>query len=159
MRWVLYLAVGLCLVGCNRTQYYGHPPHLVSGQLLVNGKPADNADIQLFPVEDWERAIIPQGSTDEEGRFILSTFSMEDGAPTGEYEVAVSWPAYRHGKRFGPDRLAGKLANHKTSGVRVRIEDSTSELPINLTATVLDIKDPDQQKGKQRAKGRREDRD
>jgi hypothetical protein len=102
----------------------------VSGQVLVNGAPAADAKITLHHSEDWgERTIVPQAWTDDDGRFVLSTYGIDDGAPAGNYRVTVEWPAYRTIKDMGPDRLEGKYANRKSSPVSVDIQAGKNELP------------------------------
>jgi hypothetical protein len=134
------LCVCLCLVSCSN-KYGEHPPYPTTGQLKVNGKPAAGARVVFHHVADWgEKSIVPQGFTDEHGRFELSTYGVHDGAPAGEYRVAVEWPAYRRGKNVGPDLLGGKFKNPKTSGLTARVGDGPTELePIDLKAEVPDI--------------------
>jgi 5-hydroxyisourate hydrolase-like protein (transthyretin family) len=158
MRRSLAILACLFLTSCSGNPYGDHPPHPVSGTLLVNGKPADGAEIVLIHLGDWGRYVVPKATTDEEGRFTLSTYGMEDGAPVGEYEVEITWPAFRRGKNVGPDRLGGKFTDHKTSGVKAKIEETTTELPLSLKATVAQAKDPDKQKPASRGKDRRGDR-
>src|SRR5207244_8113837 len=82
--WVLGLC--LCLVSCSNKKYGDHPPYPTSGQVLVNGQPAKEAMVVFHHQGEWgERSIVPQGWTDEEGRFVLSTYDMNDGAPAGDY--------------------------------------------------------------------------
>ncbi|HEV3119346.1 MAG TPA: hypothetical protein VGY58_19985, partial [Gemmataceae bacterium] len=148
MRRLWYFCFCLCLVSCSSNKQYGsHPPYPTSGQLLVNGEPAADANVLLFHLDDWgERSILPQAWTDEEGRFVLSTYGDSDGAPAGDYQVAVEWPAYRKGKNWGPDKLGGKFAKPATSGLKAHVEKGTNELPpFNLKVTLAKVK-----KGKER---------
>src|SRR2546421_6021426 len=85
MRRLWILGLCLCLVSCSSSKKYGdHPPYPTSGQVLVNGQPAKEAVVVFHHVGKWgERSIVPQGWTDEEGRFVLSTYDVNDGAPAG----------------------------------------------------------------------------
>lgn len=56
------------------------------GMLLHNGKPAQAARI-IFTPKSGRPAT---GNTDDEGRFVLSTFESDDGAVPGEHTVTVS---------------------------------------------------------------------
>jgi hypothetical protein len=80
----------------------------------------------------------PFGIADQEGRFSLTTFVQEDGAPPGEYKVLVQWPAAnpqsdeeRAGRRgaLGPDRLRGKYFNLEKTTLTAKIEEQANELP------------------------------
>jgi hypothetical protein len=152
MRRLWCLSLCACAVSCGSKLDYGsHPPHPVSGQILVNGQPADDANIVLYHVGAWEgRSAVPYAFTDEEGRFKLSTYGTDDGAPNGEYQVEVTWPAYRNGRNIGPDRLDRKYENHKTNGLKVvTIEENTRELPpIELKADLSKVKSDSNFKGK-----------
>jgi hypothetical protein len=142
MRRSWLLALFLCAVACGRNPYGDHPPHPVSGRVLVNGKPADGADVTFYHVDDWgPKTIVPVARTDEEGRFALSTYDPEDGAPVGGYQVEITWPAYRHGRDIGPDRLGNKYAKRGTSGLTASIDEHTRELPpFDLKADLSKVK-------------------
>jgi hypothetical protein len=129
MRRVWCICICVCAISCGGKQYGDHPPHPVSGRIVVNGQPADKADILFFHAGDWgEKTIIPIARTDDDGTFKLSTYDTEDGAPNGEYEITIVWPAYRHGRDIGPDRLGGKYAK-RGNGLKATIETSTNVLP------------------------------
>ncbi|MGL4554395.1 MAG: hypothetical protein ACRC33_24800, partial [Gemmataceae bacterium] len=76
--------------------------------------------------------VIPLAMADEAGKFKVSTFGSNDGAPAGEYAVTFTWRG-RSGllkNQFdGPDRLNGKYATKEKSGVKVTIEPKSQELP------------------------------
>jgi hypothetical protein len=139
--WRLSLALCLCFGGCNNP-YGNHPPYPVSGQVLVNGEPAIDANITLYHTEDWgERTIVPQAWTDEEGKFALSTYGIDDGAPAGHYQVTIEWPAYRSLKDMGPDRLEGKYSDRKKSGLTADIQAGNNEpLVFNLKGDPAKVK-------------------
>ena len=63
----------LCLgtAACGGGNNYGeHPPYPTSGKVLVNGEPVQKAKVTLHHEGDWgERAIVPTGTTDADGRF------------------------------------------------------------------------------------------
>src|SRR5437763_3743016 len=111
MRRLSGLCCCLCLASCSSKDYGDHPPYPVSGQVLVNGQPANGARVVFHHLDGWgEKSIVPQAVTGEDGRFVLSTYGTGDGAPAGDYRVVVAWPAYRRGRNVGPDRLMGKFA-------------------------------------------------
>ena len=142
MRRVSCLFVCVCAISCSRNEYGDHPPHPVSGSLLVNGAPAGNADVMLFHLGNWgEKTIIPMARTAEDGTFELATYGELDGAPDGDYQIEVVWPAYRHGRNIGPDKLGGKYAKRLTSGLKVTIDSNTHKMPpLELTVDPAKLK-------------------
>ncbi len=154
MRYWCGLCLCLVLTSCANKKYGDHPPYPASGQVLVNGQPAKDAMVVLHHVEDWgERSRVPMGLTDEEGRFVLETYDVKDGAPAGDYQVEITWPAWRR-KTIGPDKLGGKFSDPKTSGLTAHIEKGPNLLPtFNLRATLVKVVDDAKTKG-----GRRQDR-
>jgi hypothetical protein len=150
MRHLAGLFFCLCLLSCGK-QYGDHPPYPISGVVLVNGQPAKGARVVFHHLGDWgEKSIVPQAVTGEDGRFVLSTYGVGDGAPAGEYQVVVEWPAYRRGRNVGPDRMMGKFAKPKTSGLRVQIKKGNNELaPFDLKAELseIDPNDPTPRRG------------
>lgn len=56
------------------------------GTLLYNGQPAQAARV-IFTPKNGRPAL---GNTDDQGRFVLTTFENEDGAVPGEHTVTVS---------------------------------------------------------------------
>jgi hypothetical protein len=98
---------------------------------LVNGQPASKgAQVVLYHEGDWgERAIVPMGMTDHEGKFEMETYAVKDGAPAGDYKVTIEWPAWRRGKKVAPDKLGGKYAKPETSGLTAHVNKGTNQLP------------------------------
>jgi hypothetical protein len=133
----------LALASCAETKRYGdHPPVPVSGQVLVNGQPAKGVVLTFYHDGDWGKySIVPQGWTDDSGRFEMATYGVKDGAPEGDYLVTAEWPAYIRAKEWGPDKLGGKYAKKESSGLKVHVEKAKNELlPFELKADVNTIK-------------------
>ncbi len=64
----------------------------VTGVVSYEGKPIDEAKVVFHPVDTSTAPDHrPLGITDEQGRFRLTTFDANDGAPMGTYKVTVSW--------------------------------------------------------------------
>jgi hypothetical protein len=107
----------------------------------VNGQPAGKALVTLFATTDLEPGkptpvLRPQGWTDAEGRFQLSSYphAMNDGAPAGDYHVTITWPAPHSGFGMGPDKLGGKYAKADSSGLTAHIDEKTNVLaPFELS--------------------------
>ena len=82
MRRLWILGLCLCLVSCSNKKYGDHPPYPTSGQVLVNGQPAKEAMVVFHHQGEWgERSIVPQGWTDEEGRFVITNYETGPAGP------------------------------------------------------------------------------
>lgn len=100
--------------GCERATFRRVPVYSVTGQLFVRGQPAVSARIELQSLDDIGlNRLRPHANVQPDGTFSLTTYSTEDGAPSGNYALTVAWPAPpKH--RFdpaGPDRLKGRYAD------------------------------------------------
>jgi len=108
----------------------------VSGKVLVNGQPAEGASVIFYsqsPDSEGKKMPVPGGTTDANGDFQLTSYESGDGAPAGEYKVAVVWYEPPSPNATGvseqPDRLRGRYANPQTSKLTARVEQGCSELP------------------------------
>ncbi|MCC7425192.1 MAG: hypothetical protein IT428_33395 [Planctomycetaceae bacterium] len=97
------------------------------GELFVDGKPAEHAAIAFHPVNrtEWASAT-SRGVVDREGRFTLTTYAVNDGAPEGEYVVTVYWPdrplnPAGEGDNLPTDRLGRRFASAAQSRLRARL--------------------------------------
>jgi hypothetical protein len=99
----------------------------VSGQVTIGGEPAAGADLRFYEIRGRTPGMArPYATTDAEGRFVVSTYGMHDGAPPGEYRVTVSWkgpldsisPDQRDAM---PEQLPARFADPSTSGIQVHI--------------------------------------
>lgn len=64
----------------------------ITGQVIYDGKPAANVRVTLVPIDAPSPPRIPQypnGTTDAEGKFHLTTYAANDGAPEGGYQVVL----------------------------------------------------------------------
>ena len=77
--------------GCGRSGVPAGPPRLptvaAAGVLTVRGQPVAGATVVMHHAEGRASAI---GTTDAEGRFTLTTYQKDDGAPAGHYRVTVA---------------------------------------------------------------------
>ncbi|NMC19814.1 MAG: carboxypeptidase regulatory-like domain-containing protein [Thermogutta sp.] len=62
----------------------------VSGTVTLDGAPLPGATVSFVPKSDGARAAF--GTTDENGRFTLTTLNPGDGAMPGSYAVSVTKP-------------------------------------------------------------------
>jgi hypothetical protein len=122
MRRILCLCACLCLTSCGGAAY-DHKTYLTSGQVLVNGQPAEKVEVGFHPQGDMDgKPFFPVAVTDGEGKFFMTTYIADDGAPVGDYQVELTWPTYIRKTGNGPDRLGGKFAKGATSGLKAHVD-------------------------------------
>jgi hypothetical protein len=124
-----------CTSGCSGDgRYETHP---ASGSVTRNGQPIEGVEIVFFArgeSNQLKEVPTPQGKTDAEGRFRLSTYIPGDGAPAGVYGVAAVWmkvtqPADDPEQIVEVDQLQGRYANQETSGLTAEIAEGENALP------------------------------
>jgi hypothetical protein len=142
LRWARAVACfyGLTCVavsaGCGDGKIATYP---VTGTVQVDGKPAEGVVVVFCPAEgsDEFRKQRPFGNTDAHGKFNLTTFTPQDGAPEGEYKVMINWPAARGAAGGGDpnrqaaqmDRLRYRYINPETSGLKASVSSEATEVP------------------------------
>ena len=139
----LLLAAGALVAlasGCGG--HKGPVLYSVKGSVRINGEPAKDVNVVFTPVTlpaDGATPLSPAAVTGEDGSFRLMSFEPGDGAPAGDYQVTVIYPMNRFNKHLsGIDRLRGKFANPKTSGLTAKVEAKSNDLPpFDLKANVL----------------------
>src|SRR5262245_21130858 len=68
------------------------PAYPVAGQVFYQGKPTPGAVVVFHPVGANETSTPrPSGQVQADGSFGLTTYLPGDGAPEGEYLVAITW--------------------------------------------------------------------
>src|SRR5262245_27314495 len=134
--WLLVgaAAAGLAaLPGCSSKPNKRLPVYPAGGEVWVNGKPAAGVFIYLWPegIPTGKDAYCPHGQTDDSGRFTLSTYDSNDGAPAGNYRVTAEWPA-----RFNPlsnqwegDKFKGRYGDNQKSKLSATIQAGPNEIP------------------------------
>jgi hypothetical protein len=153
-RIVSFAVIAAVLCGCSDPR--GPKAYPAKGVVLVNGQPAGGAEITLYHTSDFgtDKTILPTAMSANDGSFTLSTYDANDGAPAGDYQVRVTWPAY-HGRVPGPDRLQEKFSNPFKSGLTVHVDAKATQIP------ALEINYPEVLPATERPHGRpaaREDR-
>lgn len=142
MRWVLASLLGVFTLGCSNgmPQQKTYP---VSGQVLFEGLPVKGLTIVFRPLDStnfkWQEQ--PQAITGDDGKFVIRTYSSDDGAPAGDYQVGVALldPVDEEGgdqvkRRADAMMIPNRYADPATSGLRVKIEPKANQLePFRLT--------------------------
>jgi hypothetical protein len=137
-RLALLLAAGLvalCCPACQRGKRF----YPVRGQVLADGKPAKGVMVIFHPLDDPDpHPVQPSAVVQEDGSFALRSYLvgqrvLKEGAPAGQYLVTCTWYPPDLEKYLGmenlPDKLRGRYANPKTSGLRAEVPEGPTELP------------------------------
>ena len=128
------LVFGLAaLVGCGGGDGVARlPVHPVEGAVTRNGKPLANALVALHPKGGDPRAITARGQTDAEGKFVVTTYDQNDGAPEGEYAVTVQYfELIKNGgsSEPGPNVLNPKISSPNQTDIVVKVAAGPNKLP------------------------------
>lgn len=113
---VLIVSLGLVLVpGCGSS---GPVRHSISGQVFVDGVPAERVLVQLIRQSDGSDAGLgndsyPSGYTDSNGQFTIGKDLPSPGAVEGRYRVVFSWLSSGDLDAF--DKLRGRYADVNTT--------------------------------------------
>ena len=98
-RFALSFRVGLpalsalLMFGCDNSSVPMQKVYKTTGRVLLDGAPAAGVDVRFIPVDktNFRMDETPLGHTDADGKFTLTTYNSGDGAPAGEYLVAVAY--------------------------------------------------------------------
>jgi hypothetical protein len=128
-------ALTLAVTGCGTDDtYVGVPVVPVEGTVTFRGKPVKGALVALHPLGAAHRAAAPnpRATVQDDGRFRLSTYTHDDGAPEGDYVVTVQW--FRTVNRLGdmgpgPNVLPPKYAKPESSDITVTVMAGANQLP------------------------------
>ena len=120
----------------------------VTGRVLFKGKPVVHARVTFLAQGAPRQAV---GETDEDGRFVLSTWGKDDGAALGEHVITVLQPRpatpmrevsdneyaaameAQRSQRTATDGLPAHYANEKTSDLRREVtEDGPNDFDLEL---------------------------
>ncbi|XZE54533.1 hypothetical protein SH139x_000503 [Planctomycetaceae bacterium SH139] len=125
------VALGLMMLGCvvfvgcgggtegRKTTYR------ISGTVHVDGQPANYLAVRAHPVAGVDKGDPTYSSafTDEEGKFVLSTYESGDGIPEGQYTLTFNWGemnllSMSYG---GPDKLKKRYDDPVKSEIKITV--------------------------------------
>lgn len=134
--YLLMWAVVIC--GCGSGKPAWERVHPISGTLRFGGQPIAGAMLVFYPKDpSVPESVRPIGKTDASGNFDIGTYSVDDGIPTGDFDVTVTWNPLVDvgaGPAPGPNQLPIRYSNRQTSQLTVSISSDDSELKtIELT--------------------------
>jgi hypothetical protein len=101
-----------------------------AGQVLIGGKAAPKAFVVFHSLNGETPPGRASATTDDDGRFALTTMSAGDGAPAGNYAVVVTWPIPPKSPfdGGGPDRLRGRYGDPATTPLKATIAKQDENL-------------------------------
>jgi hypothetical protein len=124
------------------------PVFQTAGQVLFQGKPLEGVQVAFHPLAAGagRAAPVAVAKTDQDGKFHLVTAvgadgQTIDGAPAGEYAVALTPPGRSDSRDFlnkgtvkaAPDPIGKRYADAKTSGLKATIKPGPNTLePFDL---------------------------
>jgi hypothetical protein len=132
-----WMAAIVVLSGCASKEDGRVKVYPVSGKVLVNGKPAEGAEVIFYGATPELRGpgtVSASGKTNENGEFRLGSYGPDDGAPAGKFNVVVIWrepiPEGADSERFqAKDRLNNRYATPESSGLTAEVPEGGIELP------------------------------
>ena len=133
---MLLFVMGFFAVGCS--DGINQATYPVNGEVRLDGKAFKGVTVVLRPLDktNFKRQEIPQGITDENGKFSIHTYSSSDGAPAGEYKVGIALmqPVDDEGgdqvkRDAGQAAFPAKYADPETSGLKATVEKKSSTIP------------------------------
>jgi hypothetical protein len=134
------LLVASC--GCGESGDKRMAVYPVTGSVAVKGQPAEGAQVVFFRADESLHGTghpLPTGVVGPDGKFMLSSYAVNDGAPAGEYEITVVWPDVVKSTDseteppLARDRLKDRYAVPSQSGLKATVQDRPTELePFNL---------------------------
>jgi len=136
-RLILSTALCACLLAaasCKKKDDGRLPVYPVKGQILVDGNPVKGVLIYFWPakIEKNLHAYCPNGQTDDNGHFKLSTYDADDGAPAGEYTITIEWPVGYNQltNQWHGDHLQGKYSDQGKSEIKLKIDSKPNDLAV-----------------------------
>ena len=101
----------------------------VDGIVTLNGKPAAEVSISLHHSEG---KVAPRGISDKDGKFSISTYGKDDGAPAGKYKVTA---AKNMTKEISPGVLAPPPPGGFKSDIPTKYESvNTTDISVEIKA-------------------------
>jgi hypothetical protein len=125
------LIVSLCCAGCGDEGPARKPTFPVTGEIFVDGQPAENVAVTLHNVNGYDKDLPTESATmtKEQGKFALSTYEEGDGAPAGEYTVTFSWGELNlMSMQYQGDKLKGKYSDPQKAEHKVTVSDQPVDM-------------------------------
>ncbi|MBI3410227.1 MAG: metallophosphoesterase [Planctomycetes bacterium] len=114
----------------------------VHGKVSMDGTPLAGAHVIFYFMEDDPKkegakkySYTGDAFVEPDGSFILSTYQANDGAPVGEYAVAIELrdPYYDGNGNLSPNRLPERYATAKSTDLRAKVKAEPNDFSFNLS--------------------------
>jgi len=127
----LGLLVAALLCGCGDSGPPKVPLYPTSGKVIVDGQPTAGVQVRFRPAADPNAldALVPFGTTDEDGEYALGTYEPGDGAPAGRYKVTLFWPDRPPGPQPGEDQLGGVYTLADRTTLEATVGEGNQTIP------------------------------
>ncbi len=134
---VTFLVSQLILLGCSKPPRGGPrvKTHPASGIVHVDGSPQAAVLVECYPEPGGTIQRPLAGHTDEEGKFVISTYESGDGLPVGEYALTFKWMVSQGLTAI--DKFKGAYSDPKKSEHKVTVTEGE---PIDLGVIELKTK-------------------
>jgi hypothetical protein len=113
------------------------PTEVVKGRITLDGQPLGRATVTFTMTQPPQgvRSVTADALTDDDGTFVLSTYTRDDGAPVGNYKVVVTIT----GRGYYDDEppVDVKVPEKYT---RINTTPLTFEVKMGLNEAVFDLK-------------------
>lgn len=111
----------------------------VAGVLTLDGKPLANALVRFTETGllVGKNPLAADALTDENGRFLLTTYTRNDGCPAGEFVVTVTKRAGGPGIPVSDEEPKNEIPEKYSSTkstLRITIKDSANDVKLDLTS-------------------------
>jgi len=140
------VSVVTAAVACNQASDDRVPIYPVKGKVTLKGVPLADA-LVVFESTAGQKTgggrgpVRSTGRTDKHGKFELMTYQGNDGAPAGDHLVGISGMPPRSEAnifdlpkgsiaRGNPDRLKGRYADPKSSGLKAVVKEGDNAIPV-----------------------------
>jgi hypothetical protein len=121
MRIVCCLCSAVLLLGAGCSERRTDAPSWpVEGRVSFNGAPPVGAQVVFHPTGQSAGTVRPTGQVDKTGQFTLTTYTANDGAPAGDYDVTVEWWVSKH-DQLAVNQLPARYQQPKRSGLHARV--------------------------------------
>lgn len=126
--------------GCGRKELVDPnelPTSPVTGTVHVDGKPVAMLRVTAIDMSDPPKTTyVPSAFTDNDGKFKLSTFRENDGAPDGDYRLTFQYGTMNliMGRQYKGDKFKGKYSKKENSKFPLKVEGQAVDMgTIELT--------------------------
>ena len=131
---MMFVSASSLVTGCSSGPEKIVPPKTVpvQGSVMRKGNPVRGARVKFHPQFDIGKVkFLPYGETGFDGKFLLNTGAVGNGAPKGDYIVTVEMPVTdsdAYGMETEVDQLKGAYSDPAKSDWKVTLVDGENVL-------------------------------